>query len=299
MKVTATYQKIAESIDPKEIVQISEEERNQVEKLIAAKKTDHSVFVDYFIGITGKQQVYHTLWVQHHANVEGPNPEYLGNLSTDLITSVQKAISVVGIAPLEVDFNNTRRGLLGNRNPLVINFGSKHRGKTVGEVYIEDPGYIWYIFQGIQKARRGDRDGWMPKSPELVAEIEKLGAIYKETLIQKNRETSKSQHLLKPKDTFSGILTIYNIQKKIYPEPYGRAPKEVYTFKLVDDQENKYTLNDLHKHWAKEIFPLVTQDKGEMIVGTKIKLVAKVRDNVEWMGVKFTRLWHPKNISIV
>jgi len=140
---------LSETYEPKEDIrslfskEISDEDIQRAEEIVE-KGVDPSWNVaewgSMFIGVTGRHQVYYTFWKW---SPKAGEMHYMGNLATDIIRAAEKAKQIAGKQPIYFDNHETLKGLAGG--PVdVIGFG-KYRGRTLGEVYAEDPQYIIWI----------------------------------------------------------------------------------------------------------------------------------------------------------
>ena len=98
-----------------------------------------------FIGVTGRHQVYYTFWKY---SPKAGEMHYMGNLATDIVRAAEKAKKIAGKQPIYFDDYDTLKGLQGG--PVdVIGFG-KYRGRTLGEIYAENPQYVIWISKNFE-----------------------------------------------------------------------------------------------------------------------------------------------------
>jgi hypothetical protein len=222
----------------------------------------------FYIDVSGKYSVYYTFWrfnPTSHTNM----CHYICNLSTDFQTAIEKAKKASGRIPIIIDKFGTQAGLFQAAKAEIITFG-KHRGKTLGEVFVEDPQYIKYLYDTYGKY----------KSTLPYDKLKYYTDLYFETIRKKNLEESTSEYVGKPGDKISIIAKIYHIATKDNPYTGGLQ----YTCKLIDDDGNKYT----------------TYDIGQKIEqGKTVSLNAKIKAHIELLGVKFTQLFYCKVTGIV
>jgi len=228
----------------------------------------------YFIDVTGKHQVYYTFWRFRDipATIRNyiKNPIYFGNLSTDIVTSVEKAISkpVVKNVRVELHSDETREHLIG-RSKATPNFTfGKYRGKSFPDVYLEDPGYFAFL------AKNAD-----PKyaHTDTAQAIQAFAQMYYDDVTKKNQETSTVQYVGKPGDRYEGELELYNV--KVVPGTPEQGGYSVY--KLKDAQGNKF----------------ITYKFPTDQIGTKMKVKAKIQAHKEILGVKFNKIGYVKPIK--
>lgn len=232
----------------------------------------------YAIDVTGKYQVYYTFWrykdidPQFAAFIK--NPIYMGNLTTELISSVEKALTK---APKTIKIqlwnDATKQSLIGKtKDTLTFTFG-KYRGKPFYEVFQEDPGYFAFL------AKNADPKYSHTKMSKAIAFFSSL---YYEEVTKQNQQTSKSQFVGNIKDKFEGELTIYKIDVKMGTDFATGRPKTYKVYKLTDDKENKFIAIDLDRH-----FP-------DAKINDKIRLRGKIKGQKEILGIKFNLLNYVK-----
>jgi len=261
---------------------IPEEEKQQAYELIDAhnKKSDDTIKGYYAIDVTGKHQAYYTFWRYKDIPPEFAwvikNPIYMGNLSTDFLNSVKKAIDKAPpTVKIIIDAEGTKHHLIGKQE--VFTFG-KYRGEPFYEVYLKDPGYFAFL------AKNQDPRYANTKTSQIVQFFANL---YFEEVTKKNIETSKSQYVGNVKDKYEGELLVYKIDEKEGTDFSTGNPKKYRVYKLIDDKENKFLSIDLERS-----FPNVKQ-------GDKIKLKAKLKGQKEILGIKFNLLNYVKPLGTI
>jgi len=256
--------------------EVPEEEKNKAYELI---KAHNDAVVNpkdgaenyYFIDVTGKHQVYYTFWRFRilPAAIRNwiKNPIYFGNLSTDIVTSVQKALSknIVKNVRVELYGDETREHLIGRSKATPKFTFGKYRGQSFPDVYLNDPGYFAFL------AKNAD-----PKyaSTDNAQAIQAFAQMYFDDITKKNQETSTAQFVGKPGDRFEGELELYNV--KVVPGTPEQGGYSVY--KLKDAQGNKF----------------ITYAFPATEVGTKMKVRAKIQAHKEILGVKFNKIGYIK-----
>lgn len=258
--------------------EVPQEEKNKAYQLIQAHNQSVVNPKDgpqnyYFIDVTGKHQVYYTFWRFRILPVAIrnwiKNPIYFGNLSTDIVSSVQKALSknVVKNVRVELYGDETREHLIGRSKATPKFTFGKYRGQSFPDVYLNDPGYFAFL------AKSAD-----PKyaQTETAQAIQAFAQMYFDDVTKKNIETSTAQFVGKPGDKFEGELELYNF-KEVPGSDIG-AGYNVY--KLKDAQGNKF----------------ITYKFPTNEVGTKMKIKAKIKDHKEILGVKFNRIGYVKPV---
>ena len=226
----------------------------------------------YFIDVTGKHQVYYTFWrfriLPSRIRNYIKNPIYFGNLSTDIVSSVQKAISRANNVRVELYGDKTREHVIG-RSKATPNFTfGKYRGQSFPDVYLNDPGYFVYL------AKNAD-----PKyaQTDTTLAIGAFAQMYFDDVTKKNQETSTVQFVGKLGDKFEGELELYS-HKSVEPKDEYSQGYEVY--KLKDAQGNKF----------------ITYKFPSNEVGTKMKIKAKIQAHKEILGIKFNRIGYVKAV---
>lgn len=214
----------------------------------------------FYIDVSGKYSVYYTLWRWNPMNIHNMN-RYLTNLSTDLMTAVEKAKKAAGRVPVIIDRYGTQAGLFKAAKAEILTFG-KYRGKTLGDIFVEDPKYIMWLSKNYEG---GNEIVWN--------KIKEYKEMYLETITKKNLEESKSEYVGKIGEKISVEADVYNY--KVKDSQFGIQ----HTCKLVDEKGNKYIVNNIGR----------TVKKGDTI-----KMTAKVKEHKELLGVKFTVLYYCK-----
>ena len=248
---------------------VSEDEKNEAYALIGAhnKSSDNNKNGLYFIDVSGKYQVYYTFWRWlETANPYVPNPIYMGNLSTNLVQAVKKAIAHAYNVPVTLESDETRHGLIGKtREVPKFTFG-KYRGQAMSEVYLENPSYFVWL------AKNAD-----PKYADSKANIaiKFFADLYFKEMTKTNQETSTSKYVGQPGGKFTGELEIYKIEEK----SGDNGPYTV--FKLKDADDNKFLTYKLSGF-------------DNPAVGQKINVDARIKDQKEMVGIKFNVLNYVK-----
>jgi hypothetical protein len=225
---------------------------------------------NFVIDITGKYSVYYTLWRFKPKTVNAYN--FITNLSTDFKTAVEKAKKAAGRIPVIIDKYGTKAGLFKATKAEILTFG-KYRGKTLGDVFVEDPQYIIWLYKNY--------DG---KSEERKERLKYYNDLYWETITKKNIEESKSEFQGKVGDKVVLDLKVYKIDRGkaiVYnPKDFG----ETYSCKMIDKNGNRYMTYNIDK-------------KYEPKVDDEIKLQARIASHKEKLGIKFTVLNYCKVLS--
>lgn len=217
----------------------------------------------FFIDVTGRYSVYYTLWKESLRSCH-----FISNLSTDFMTAVEKAKKAAGRIPVIIDRTGTKAGMFQAAKSEIFSFG-KHRGKTVGEVFVADPQYIVWL----------SKDNYQGNDPIMIEKIKYYTELYYETVAKKNRETSTSEHVGKIGDKIEIEANVYGAKK--VPSSYNN--KIQMQCKLVDEKGNKYSTYDLGK---------------DVKDGDTVKLTAKVKAHNEYLGIKFTQIYYCNVIDV-
>lgn len=211
----------------------------------------------FYIDVSGKYSVYYTLW---KASLKEAN--FITNLSTDFQTAVEKAKKASGRIPVIIDRLGTKAGLFQAAKAEILTFG-KHRGKTIGDIFVEDPQYVVWL----SKNDKG-------KSEILSDRIKYYTNLYFETIAKKNLEESKSEFVGNVGEKIEIKAEVYDFRK----EP-GNFNNIQYICKLIDENGNKYMTYNIGREVKK---------------GDTIKMTAKVKKHELKLGIKFTIIYFCK-----
>jgi len=224
---------------------------------------DLSKFGYFYIDTSGKYSVYYTLW-RFKPGVKTVY-NFITNLSTDFNTAVEKAKIATGRVPVMIDRTGTNAGMFKSAKAELMSFG-KYRGKTLGDIFVEDPQYIIWLTKNY--------DG---KSPERAERLKYYNDLYFDTIKKKNLEESKSQFIGKIGDKIEIEAEIYNVEKIEGIDEFQCRCK------LIDKEGNKYMTYNIGTN-------------KEVKKGDNVKLAAKVSGHKEFLGVKFTTINYCKII---
>ena len=212
----------------------------------------------FYIDVSGKYSVYYTLWKEslHDSH-------FITNLSTDFMTAVEKAKKAAGRIPVVIDKLGTKSGLFQAAKAEIITFG-KYRGKTLGDIFVEEPKYIVWLSKNYNNG-----------NPIMIEKIKYYTDLYYQTITKKNQEESKSGYVGNIGDKILIKADVYGTKKM----PSAFNNKIQMTCKLIDENGNKYMTYDIGK---------------DVKDGDNVKLTAKVKDHKEVLGVKFTQIYYCK-----
>ena len=268
MKINNFQQHINET-KKSALIEPTDQEVMDAEKILAKGADpdwDQNKFGFFYIDVSGKYSVYYTLW-RFKPGVGTPY-NFITNLSIDFKTAIEKAKKAAGRVPVIIDRFGTQAGMFRTAKSELITFG-KYRGKTLGDVFIENPQYISWLYKNY--------DG---KNPDRFERIKYYYDIYIETITKKNIEESKSQHVGKPGEKITVEVDVYSVER--LGDSYN---KDNFTnkCKMLDDQGNKYMTYNIGTN-------------KDVQKGDRVKITAKVKDHKEYLGVKFTTLNYCKII---
>lgn len=268
-----------------------------------AKEKDGRFFV---IEVTGAKQRYFTFWVYLPKSLRNPY-HYMGNLSLDFETSVNKAIERTNGFPIVIDVDHT---IIGKYYETHFPFG-KYRNQSIDEVYQQDPKYFNWLKTENEKQKMHGKKGFIPKAIE--DQIYELAQLYIDTQIKHNVETSKSAHSHSVGEKITVPLKIYAAKEHTFEEYPSKKDTKVavdyVTFYLIDENENKYLIYNLHEKIPQiNVLPTKTflsqeqfsfalsrfKQEMEKLKNTPLVITGKVKDNKERMGIKFTQLNYVK-----
>jgi hypothetical protein len=258
---------------------IPEEERQAATELINQHNDypaiDKEIKGHYAIDVTGKHQVYYTFWrfkeIDPRFAAFIKNPIYMGNLTTDFLTSVNKALErMPATTKLTIYADESRQHLIGKTE--VFTFG-QYRGEPYYEVFQKNPSYFAWL------AQKQDPKYANTKS---AAAIRVFAEMYYEEATKKNLATSTSQFVGVEGDKYEGELTVYSMKDKQGTDFHTGQPNTYKSFKLTDASGNKFLAVDLQKY-----FPNVKEKDV-------IRVNGRIKAHREILGVKFTALNYVK-----
>lgn len=231
---------------------------------------DKSKFGFFYIDVSGKYSVYYTLWKFKPPNLKSPYSkmeQFITNLSTDFQTAIEKAKKAAGRIPVIIDRYGTKSGLFKAIKAEILTFG-KYRGKTLGDIFVEDPQYIVWL-----------ANNYSGKSPERSEKLKYYKDLYFETITKKNLEESTSKFVGKIGDKITLEADVYSFS--ITTNQFNN--KNQYPCKLIDKDGNKYSTYNIGKLIKK---------------GDTVKMTAKIKDHKEFTGIKFTILNYCKILNV-
>lgn len=280
-----------------DVKEISQEEWNEGIRLMKEHNDgpiDKELKGFYYIDVTGKWQVYFTLWRWKDIDPRFAgfikNPIYMGNMTTNFLTSVKKALEKI---PRSVRFqimtDENREGLIGKNSArsnedMRFTFG-KYRGRSMGEVYLENPSYFAWLAKNADPRYENSKAN---KAIQLFAQM------YYEEVTKQNQEKYKDvQYVGAIGDRYEGEIEVYKIETKAGQNfgprrSWGKQEDPTYTdARAVDAAGNKFIIYNLDKAFPDHII-----EKG-----SKVKIRGKVKDQKEILGIKFNRLSYVKGID--
>lgn len=223
------------------------------------------------IDVTGRKSSYFTLYRFNNRTLRNRDPHtYIKNLSTDLVTAVEKVATHSG---LPIMFSGT-----DNFNPEHIPHtcfqNGKYRGQSIASVYETDPQYvIWAANKFTAKN----------KKQQIV--IDTLAAIKEahfQMLTEKNQSNCPSEYQGQLKERLTLELTIYT-SKTFDNGMFGQSKPR---YRATDADGNLYQFyykGDLPKEITISITGTVT--KHREYVGKKFTCLNRVKpdmDSIVW-----------------
>ncbi len=270
-------------------VEITDEQVNRAEKILKDGTDENWNIKDFgfkVIGVTGAKQVYYTFWKFNPRSIYN-QLVFLGNLSTDIVEAAKKAKKYSGIQPIFFENYDTLIGLKGS--PVdVLTFG-KNRGRTIGEVYIEDPQYIIWLSKNMNP-----RNNKQQKQLELAQELTKD---YFDQMAKVNRKNDNMEYYGEEKEkidlpvkiTFVKV-TGYNIDVssslKIRAEYEGKYRFEFY-INNITKLEELFNVNGIA-----EVIKVLAELNDK-----KLRIVGKIKRHKEILGKKYTQLHYVKILN--
>jgi len=224
----------------------------------------------FYIDVSGKYSVYYTFWrFRPSTSVYVKPTQFITNLSTDFQKAIEKAKKAAGRVPIIIDRYGTQAGLFKAAKAEIVTFG-KYRGKTLGDIFTEDPQYIEWMYKNDKH-----------QSEERSERLKYYHEIYMETVRKKNLEESKSVFVGNIGDTIKIVSAdVYGYEAK--PSQFNDSI--LHECKLVDENGNKYKTYNIGK-------PVNN--------GDTVNLTAKVKDHKELLGVKFTIIYYCKDVKVL
>jgi len=250
------------------LIQPSDEEIENAEKFLEEGSDpdwDQSKFGFFYIDVSGKYSVYYTLW--RFKPTTHSNYQFITNLSIDFQKAIEKAKKAAGRVPVIIDKYGTKSGMFQAAKAELLSFG-KYRGKTLGDIFVEDPQYIMWLYKSY--------DG---RNQERFERLKYYKDLYFETITKKNKVESKSKFVGKEGEKITISADIYDV----VGENNDYSGNFQYRCKLVDEKGNKY----------------MTYSIGQPVKkGDSVKMTAKVKKHQEKLGVKFTILYYCKVLNV-
>lgn len=260
------------------LIQPSDEEIEEAEKFLEKgvdPSWDLEKFGNFYIDVSGKYSVYYTLWKYKPGGFRAmPSCTYICNLSTDFKKACEKAKKAAGRCPIMIDKYGTKMGLWKKETSDVMIKG-KYRGWTLGEIFVENPKYINWLYNQLFGYITGDVM-YTDNNKERKEKIKYYNDLYWETITNKNKETSKSEYIGNIDEKIEHTATVYFVEKT--DGLYG----EQWKCKLIDDDENRF----------------IVYSKKEVEKNDEIKFTAKVKKHEEKVGIKYTFLYWFKILNI-
>jgi len=208
--------------------EVTDEDIDKAEEILSRgvdPSWDVSQWGCMIIGVTGRHQVYYTFWKYN------PRGEtyYMGNLATDIIRAAEKARKIAGKQPVYFEQYETLKGLLGAPAD-VVGFG-KYRGRTLGEVYAENPQYVIWISKNFT-ARNAKQEEFRKIAQEFTD-------TYFRSMSDANRAVDTKGYYGKPGEKINVAAKIIKIDAyKSEPDGYTDYGNDIsYRVRLETDNE--------------------------------------------------------------
>ena len=253
-----------------------------------------------FIGVTGRHQVYYTFWKY---NPRVGEMRYMGNLATDIVRAAEKAKKIAGKQPIYFDDYETLKGLAGG--PVdVIGFG-KYRGRTLGEVYSEDPQYVIWIAKNFT-ARNA-------KQKEFVTIAKDFSDTYFRSMADTNRAAETKEFFGKRGEKVEMTTQIVKIDTyNNTPDGYSSYGNSVSYRVRTETEHVRFQFYATPKEMSKltgveykgklirgsyDVFEVVSQETKDAIeaaipalINTDVIMKGTIKTHKEIVGKKYTIL---------
>ncbi len=281
--------------------EVSDEDLERAEQILQ-RNTDPSWDINKWgnmiIGVTGKYQVYYTLWKYSPRSMVS-QINYMGNLATDIIRAAEKAKKIAGKQPVSFEQYDTLKSLVGAPAD-VVSFG-KYRGKTLGEVYAEDPQYVIWISKNFI-AKNAKQDEFLKTAQEFTD-------TYFRSMGEANRAAETKDYYGNIGDTFDGDVMILKVDKTT--NEFGisfrfRAETNKSRFQFYIQPKTLAKFLGIHiehdythvadRYGTKTIEIISDKSMNELmnganaLVNTKVPINGKIKDNKEIVGKKYSIL---------
>ncbi len=215
------------------------------------------------IGLTGDHRNMYTLYCVHVSQYAGVSSHYtyMKNLGTDILECVRKICTKKGMTVvIDLEPSRDRKSRRGNGT---IPFG-KYTGKTMSEVYEENPNYVLWFANNFSGGA---------KHQHLVDESNEFKAMHYQMITEKNLAESVSN--------FVGVLKVRS--------EFTLVVKYIKESTLIDGhftlENNKYTCEDLDGNKI-NFYGNIDNIK----VGDTVKVKATPVNHNVVLGCKTTRL---------
>lgn len=211
------------------------------------------------IDLSGRRQCYFTLWRFFSQTVPSAKPYmFIRNLSTDLITAVQKVATHRGLPIALYDNDNFNPEHI----PHICFQHGKYKGQSISSVYEQDPGYVIWAANKFTARNKKQR---------MV--LEALNAIKQshfQLLTEQNRAQSTSQYQGDLKDRLQLTLTITACRQ----------------YRNQSGPDNfRYRAQDAHGNLFQFYYK-----KQPLVKGAQVDIVGTVKAHREFVGKQITCL---------
>ena len=228
------------------------------------------------IGVTGRHRVFYTFWKYNPKNRFNPLI-YLGNLSTNIVEAAKKARKFSGIQPIYFDSYDTLTSLRGTPED-VLTFG-KYRGKTLGEIYLDNPQYIIWLSKNME-----------PRSKKQFIQLQiakDLTQDYFDQMTKINRESDDSEYYGEEGDKVDLVMKI--TYAKIF-DLFLKLRGEYNNYRFEFYINNLSNLEDLlNAENSQEII--------EKLENKEFHIKGKIKGHKEILGKKYTQLHYVKILN--
>lgn len=269
-------------------VNVTEEEIDEAESLLnnynrTISNETTQQYGALYLGVTGKYQVYFTLW-KGHPNLGSEsgsfNTLYLKNIAQNIVEAAKRAIKISGgVLKIFLEDSETLQSMQGEPFDMVT-FG-KYRGTRLGELFVNDRNYLFWISKNFTPKNKREIE-FLKIARDLV------NGYFQELAVQ-NRQTDEKDYLQQTTGIVTTTIKVTSINEYISNNDYFDAlgygkPYLVRLYVKGENDNNRFAFyidSDKLKNYKDYINKEITirgsiKDKKE-IVGKKYTILNRVK----------------------